>query len=119
MVAQSFCSIWNTGVIPTDWRRGVVVPIWKGKCDTQECNNYRGVTFLSVPSKVLARILLDRVRKKLLTRQRHKQSGLTPKKSTEDRILALRVLTEGLRDFRSVVLAAFVISARRSTHEPR
>ena len=35
------CSIWNTGIIPTDWRRGVVVPILKGKGDTQECNNYR------------------------------------------------------------------------------
>ena len=36
---------------------GVVVPlpssIWKGKIDTQECNNYRGVTLLSVPGKVL------------------------------------------------------------------
>ena len=36
------CSIWNTGIIPTDWRRGVVFPIWKGKDDTQECYNYRG-----------------------------------------------------------------------------
>ena len=29
----------NTGIIPTDWRRGFVVPICKGKGDTQECNN--------------------------------------------------------------------------------
>ena len=28
------CSIWNTRIIPTDWRRGVVVPIWKEKGDT-------------------------------------------------------------------------------------
>ena len=90
------CSIWNTGVIQTDWRRGVVVPIWKGKGDTQECNNYRGVSLLSVPGKVLARILLDRVCQKLLTHQRHEQSSqqllsccFTPEKSTVDRILAL------------------------------
>ena len=37
------CSIWNTEIIPTDLRRGVVVPIWKEKGDTQECNNYRGL----------------------------------------------------------------------------
>ena len=102
------CSIWNTGIFPTDWRRGVVVPIWKGKGDPQECNNYRGVNLLSVPGKVLARILLDRVRQKLLTHQRHEQSGFTPKKSTVDRILALRVLTERLRDFRLGLLAAYV-----------
>ena len=94
------CTIWNTGIIPTDWRRGVFVPIWKGKGDTQECNNYRRVTLLSVPSKVPAQVLLDRVHQKLLTHQRHEQSGFTPKKSTVDRILALRVLTERLRDFR-------------------
>ena len=41
------CSAWNTGVIPTDWKRGLVVPLWKGKGDRQDCNNYRGVTLLS------------------------------------------------------------------------
>ena len=25
------CSAWNTGVIPTDWKRGLVVALWKGK----------------------------------------------------------------------------------------
>ena len=54
-----------------------------------------------MPGKVLARILLDRVRQKLLTHQRHEQSGFTPNKSTVDRILALRALTEHLRDFRT------------------
>ena len=68
----------------------------KGKGDTQECNNYRGVTILSVPGKVLARILLDRVRQKLITHQRHEQSSFTPKKSTVDRIVVLRGFTERL-----------------------
>ena len=61
-----------------------------------------------MPGKVLARILLHRVRQKLLTHQRHEQSGFTPEKSTVDRILALRVLTERLRDFRIGLLAAYV-----------
>ena len=59
----------------------------------------RGVTLLSVPGKILAPIFLDRVRQKLLTHQRHEQSVFTPKKSTVDRILAIRVRTERLRDF--------------------
>ena len=33
------CSAWNTGIIPTDWKRGLVVPLWKGKGDRQDCNN--------------------------------------------------------------------------------
>ena len=27
------CSACNTGIIPTDWKRGLVVPLWKGKGD--------------------------------------------------------------------------------------
>ena len=102
------CSVWNTGVIPTDWKRGLVVPIWKGKGDVRECSNYRGVTLLSVPGKVFARALLNRIRQQLLDHQRPEQSGFTPKRSTVDRILALRVFTERLREYDKAVLAAYI-----------
>ena len=36
------------------------------------------------------------------------QSGFTPKRSTIDRILALRVLTERRQEFWQVLLAAYV-----------
>ena len=42
----TLCSIWNTGFISMDWSPGVVVPILKGKGDTQEGNNYKGITIL-------------------------------------------------------------------------
>jgi len=102
------CSAWNTSIIPTDWKRGLVVPLWKGKGDRQECNNYRGVMLLSVPGKVFARIILERVRHHLLEHQRPEQSGFTPKMSMSGRILALRVLTERRREFRQGLLAAYV-----------
>ena len=101
------CSPWNTGIIPTDWKRGLVVPLWKGKGDRQDCNNYRGVMLLSVPGKVFARIIIDRVRHHLLEHQRSGQSGFTPKRSTVDRILALRVLNECRREFLQGLLAAY------------
>ena len=34
------CSAWNTGIIPTDWKRGLVGPLCEGKGDHQDCNNY-------------------------------------------------------------------------------
>ena len=64
------CLIWNTEIIPTDWRQGVVVPIWKGKGDIQECNNYRGL-----PSSLCEagswHEFFSTVRQELLTHQRH------------------------------------------------
>ena len=55
------CPAWNTGIIPTDWKRGLVVPLTKGKGDRQDCSNYRGVTLLSVLGKVFAQIIIDSV----------------------------------------------------------
>ena len=101
-------SAWNTGIIPTDWKRGLVVPLWKGKGDRQDCNNYGGVMLLSERGKVFARIILDGVRHHLLEHQHPEQSGFTPKRSTIDRILALWVLTKCRREFWQGLLAAFV-----------
>ena len=53
------CSAWNTGIIPTYWKRGLVIPLWKGKGDRQDCNNDRRVTLLSVPGEVFAQIIID------------------------------------------------------------
>ena len=101
-------AVWQTGTIPPDWKRGLVTPIWKGKGDRRDCGNYRGITLLSVPGKVLAHLLLMRVRDHLLRTQRPEQSGFTPKKSTIDRILALRILVERRREVQQGTLASYV-----------
>lgn len=103
-----YCSVWSSDVIPSDLKKGLIVPIWKGKCDARDCNNYRGVTLLSVPGKVSARIILNRIRRHMLAHQRPEQSGFTPKKSTADRILALRVLSERMREFGRGFLVAYI-----------
>ena len=98
---------WNPGIILIDWRRGVVVLIWEEKCEAQDSHNYEEVTFLSVPSKVLPQILLNRLGsvKCCCAHQCHEQSCFVPKKSTIDRIFEL---TERLCDFRTALLAAYV-----------
>ena len=87
-------AVWHSGTILLDWKRGLVIPIWKGKGNRQDCNNLGGITLLSVSGKVLTHLLLMRVRSHLLKYQRPEQSGFTPGKSTTDRIIALRVLVE-------------------------
>ncbi len=64
--------------------------------------------WLSVLGKVFAQIIIDRVLHHLLEHLHSEQSGFTPKRSTIDRILALRVLTERRREFRQGLLAAYV-----------
>ena len=63
---------------------------------------------LSVPGKVFARIILDGVRHHLLEHQHPEQSGFTQKRSTINRILALRALTECRQEFWQWLLAVYV-----------
>ena len=53
----------ESGVVPEGWRSAVIVPLYKGKGERTECNNYRGISLLSVVGKIYAGILVERVRK--------------------------------------------------------
>jgi len=61
MLHPLFEKIWTEGEIPNDWKCGLLVKLPK-KGDTTNCDNWRGITLLSVPSKVLTRVLLNRIK---------------------------------------------------------
>eukprot|EP00959_Pyramimonas_sp_CCMP1952_P197751 4135646-Pyramimonas_sp.AAC.1 len=46
---------------PDEWRSGIVVPLWKKKGNRADKNTWRGITLLSVGSKLLARVVASRV----------------------------------------------------------
>ena len=52
--------VWKMRRIPQEWKDATLVPLHKKK-DKKICVNYRGVALLSVPGKVLALILLERL----------------------------------------------------------
>lgn len=66
--------IWIKEEVPTDWRRGLIVTIPK-KGNLSECRNLRGIMLLSVPSKILYRIILNRIQKTLDRIFRKEQTG--------------------------------------------
>jgi hypothetical protein len=66
--------IWNEGKVPADWKKGLVVKL-SNKVDTTNCNNWRGITLLNVPSKVLLRIILNSVKDVVELRLRKEQAG--------------------------------------------
>ena len=38
-------------VVSEDWRSGVIVPLYKGKGERNECSNHSGISLLSVVGK--------------------------------------------------------------------
>ena len=53
--------IWNEEDIPQDWKVGILVKLPK-KGDVCLCKNWRGVMLLTVASKVLCKIILERMK---------------------------------------------------------
>jgi hypothetical protein len=52
--------LWEQGYIPHDMRDSNIVILYKNKVDRSDCNNYRGISLLSIVGKVFARVVLGR-----------------------------------------------------------
>ena len=55
-----FNKIFDTGFFPKEWSEGFIIPLHK-KGNTDDVNNYRGITLLSTLGKLFTRILNNRL----------------------------------------------------------
>ena len=56
-------SIWHSERIPEDWLMQITIPVYKNLAH-DICNNFRGIALLSVPGKVLCRIIYNRLKER-------------------------------------------------------
>ena len=102
-----FGKIWEQEEIPTEWKEGYLVKLPK-KGDMQECKNYRGIMLLSVPGKVLNRIILDRLKTGVDAKLRDHQAGFQKDRSCTDQIATLRIIVEQSMEWDSSLYINFV-----------
>ena len=83
---------WKTAVVPQDWKDAQLITIFK-KGDRKLCGNYRGISLLSIPGKVFARVLLNRLTyaENFLPET---QCGFRSERGTADMIFALEQIQE-------------------------
>ena len=85
--------IWQTGVWPTPWTQSLIITLPK-KGNLQHCQNYRTISLISHPSKVLLKILLNRLKPQAEKIIAEEQAGFRAGRSTTEQIFNLRVLCE-------------------------
>ena len=85
-------SIVREGKIPNDWRKSLMVKVYKGKGDALECGSYRGIKLLDHVMKVLERVVEKKVRNKVFINDM--QFGFRPGKGTTDAIFIVRQVQE-------------------------
>ena len=87
--------IWEKEVVLEDWKEWFLVKLPK-KGDQSECENYRGLMLLSVPGKVLNRIMLERLKAAVDRKLRDHQAGFRQERSCIDQIATLSTVIEQL-----------------------
>ncbi|XP_048729748.2 uncharacterized protein LOC125647101 [Ostrea edulis] len=55
---EVLCQCWREGTVPQDMSHAKIVTLYKNKGERSDCNNYRGISLLSIVGKVYARALL-------------------------------------------------------------
>ena len=84
---QKICNLaWRTGVAPVDWRSAVIVPTPR-KGSKKVCKNYQGISLLSIPGKILAKVLNNRVRRVTEDQVMEEQAGFRSGRGCEEQIL--------------------------------
>nr|KAG5710188.1 hypothetical protein BaRGS_006707 [Batillaria attramentaria] len=93
--------------VPAQWKEGIVIKLPK-KGDLRDCSNYRGIMLLSVPGKVLNRILLERMREAVDPMLRDQQAGFRRNRSCADQIASLRIIVEQSLEWNSPLYINFI-----------
>ena len=102
-----FGKIWRQEKIPMDWSKGVIIKLPK-KGDLKNCDNWRGIMLLSIPSKVLCKVILNRIDKQIDTKLREEQAGFRAGRGCTDQIFTLRTVIEQCAEFNKPLHVNFV-----------
>ncbi|GFR77513.1 reverse transcriptase SR3-right [Elysia marginata] len=93
--------------MPAEWREGIIIKLPK-KGDLSNCNNYRGIMLLSVPGKVLNRIILKRLKEAVDPLLRDQPAGFRKNRSCADQIASLRIIVEQSLEWISSLYINFI-----------
>ena len=89
--------IWEEEQTPRDWSKAVIVPIHK-KGDRRDSDNYRGIALLSIPGKVVTRLVNLRLQKLLEAQVMEEQCGFRKGRGTVDQMFTARQTLEKVEE---------------------
>ncbi|MDA8001968.1 MAG: reverse transcriptase domain-containing protein [Alphaproteobacteria bacterium] len=102
-----FDAIWVTESVPMDWQSQLLVPLHK-KGSRTICDNYRGIALLSIPGKVFAKAILNRIKPRAEELLRESQCGFRRGRGCADQLFSLRMLMEKAREYHHPLYACFI-----------
>jgi len=74
-------SVWDTGKWPEDWTTSTFIPLYK-KGDITQCSNYHTISMISHASKVLLKVIQERIHAKVEFELDEMQAGFRQGRGT-------------------------------------
>jgi hypothetical protein len=104
-----FNNVWKSELVPVEWGKGVIVPLFKMKGERDDCGNYRGISLLSIVGKVFCRVLNARLM--LFVEENElvdEQGGFRPGRGTVDVLYVWSEVVRGRRLEGKETFCAFI-----------
>jgi len=95
---------WEIGEWPEEWTFSTFIPLPK-KGDLKQYESYRTIALVSHASKILLRIILERIRVKTETEIAYEQAGFRQGRWTRDQTMNLRTLMHKAREHQQPLCA--------------
>ena len=93
VLTEIFNRIWRTREWPTPWTQSLVITLPK-KGNLQLCQNYRAISLISHSSKLMLKVILNRLNSQAEEIIAEEQAGFRAGRSTTEQIFNLRILCE-------------------------
>ncbi len=82
-------------MVPADWTKAIIVPVYKGKGRRGECGTYRGtISLSSIPGKVYGKVITERVQRLTEEKISEEQGGFIKGRGCVDQIFSFRMVVE-------------------------
>ena len=93
-ILREICNgIWRTGEWPIPWTQSLIITLPK-KGNLQLCQNYRTISLISHSSKVMLKVILNRLKPQAEEILAEEQAGFRAGRSTTEQTFNLRILCE-------------------------
>ena len=107
--------IWKTQQCPQDWKRSVFTPMPK-KGNPKECSNYCTVALISHASKVMLKLLQERLQQYMNWELLYIQAGFRKGRGTRDQIANIYWIIKKVREFWKNIYFCFIDYAKVFDH---